>query len=126
MADNILPLCIYPWKPSKETMAGIRAGKALADAQRPEEARIKAMPRPAVPGSPAPVLAIGERPNFACDYALIQSGTPEGYAAAIEWAVYGKDDPRIATMEKWLSLTLGCDVVEIPCEEEIEQTVVFK
>ena len=39
----------------------------------------------ALPGSPGRILALREKPNFACEYALIKDPVPSEIKPALEW-----------------------------------------
>lgn len=70
-------------------------------------------PHTAVPGSPGRVLAYAAAPNFACDYVVVNQNTSDdGLLDAMAVALDMMDDPRMVTVERWLSKTLGAEVKE--------------
>lgn len=70
----------------------------------------KVVPCEAKPGLMR-VVAV-EVPPFLCDYALVKSGTVEGFTAALEWYFGLRDDPRVVTVQKMLSRIMGQEVFE--------------
>jgi hypothetical protein len=74
---------------------------------------IKLIPVAAKPGA-VRVIAIGERPPFLCDHALIKDVTNvASVKAALEWYIDDNGDSRVTTIEKWLSRLMGAEVKEI-------------
>ena len=60
------------------------------------------------------ILAIGERPDFICDHALVKDVTNiESLKAALKWCITGEPDDRVTTIEKWLSRLMGGKVVKV-------------
>ena len=79
---------------------------------------IDAMVKPAVatPGFDR-VLALGERPDFICDHALVRDvNNVESLKAALHWCITGEPDSRVTTMEKHLSLIMGVKVERVDDE----------
>lgn len=71
-------------------------------------------PNTAVAGSPGRVLAYGIPPDFASDYALVNSSTTdEGLDAALRHVLGIQNHPKGVTMAEWLSRTMGVDVREV-------------
>lgn len=70
-------------------------------------------PVKAVPGSPGRILAIGEKPPFVCDYALVAKPTVESIKNALEWVLGDHDDPRARTVVQVLEEIFGNGVKEI-------------
>jgi hypothetical protein len=64
------------------------------------------------------VLAIGSRPPWVCDYALVSERTaPEGWERALAWVLGTHDDPKATTVDDIIHATFGNDAREIPPEE---------
>lgn len=67
----------------------------------------------AVPGSPTRVLAIGGKPDFACEYAEVPNCYSKGLGPALAWVLGEHDDARAMTMEETLSDMFGGTVREV-------------
>lgn len=65
------------------------------------------------------VLAVGSRPPFLCEYALVTERTsPEGYVRALRWVLgLAESDPKATTILDTLNSILGPGVREVPTEE---------
>lgn len=97
-------LNFYPWNKWPEYRSVIVEAKKIVNSG------ITVTPTEALPGAER-VIAV-EVPNFICDYALVKSGSVEGFTAALEWYFGVKDDPRVTTAAKMLSRIMGGEVVE--------------
>jgi hypothetical protein len=97
-------LYFYPWDKWPEYRS------VVAKAKDSINSGISVTPTQALPGA-LRVVAV-EVPDFICDYALVKSGSVEGFMAALEWYFGVKDDPRVTTAEKMLSHIMGGEVVE--------------
>jgi hypothetical protein len=97
-------LHFYPWDKWPEYRS------VITEAKNSINSGITVTPTEARPGA-LKVLAV-EVPNFICDYALVKSGSVEGFVAALEWYFGVKDDPRVTTAAKMLSHIMGGEVVE--------------
>lgn len=85
--------------------------KAVKPRVLPDE---QVQPHKAVPGSPGRILAYGEAPSFACDYALVNANTTdEGLEAALSHVLGLSTHPRGVSMAQWLSGVFGARVVEV-------------
>jgi len=74
---------------------------------------IKVIPVVATPGFNR-VLAIGDRPEFICDHALVKDiKNVESLKAALKWCITGEPDSRVTTMEKWIGRLMGGKVVKV-------------
>lgn len=78
---NIIPLPVYPHKPTGADLEAIRKAKAMIDTD------VLIKPVKALPRSPGRVLALREKPNFACDFALISDTRPQILKPALEWVL---------------------------------------
>lgn len=107
MSNALRPLCLYPYPLEPDDMARVKAAKAALAVD------FQVMARPAVPGGDERVLALRERPSFACDHALVADPAGPGLSAALAWAM-GAPDARATTMAQHLSMMLGAPVTEIP------------
>lgn len=75
-------------------------------------------PALAFPGTPHRVLAIGSRPPFLCDYALVGEATePARLADAIGWVLGEREDENATTVLDMLLWIFGPGVREISFEE---------
>lgn len=64
------------------------------------------------------VLAVGSRPPYVCDYALISERSDHaGVTAALRWVLGEVEDDRATTMADVLSAIFGGSVREIPQDE---------
>lgn len=98
-------LNFYPWNKWNEYRNIIVAAKqAIGYTQ-------KVTPQEAKPGSIKVICT--EIPPFLCDYALIKSGSVEGFTNALLWYFGFRDDDRIIAMDKMLSNIMGGQVREI-------------
>ena len=71
-------------------------------------------PHKAVPGTPGRILAYGDMPPFACDYALITERTSDaGLEAALKHVLGIQDHVKGVGMAEWLSKVMGAQVVEV-------------
>lgn len=72
------------------------------------------LPRRAVQGSPAPILAVGVEPDWVTDYAFVPDFTQEGrLTEALRAILMNPDDPRIGRPADLLSKWLGVEVKEV-------------
>lgn len=85
---------------------------AIREAKQQLNLNVQVKPVIATPGF-GRVLAIGERPPFICDHALVKDvNNIESLKAALKWCITGEHDDRVTTMEKWLSRLFNGKVVE--------------
>jgi len=103
-----MDLPFYPWNKWAEHRDIIVAAKQATGYTQ------KITPRPAQPGDKK-VICI-ETPPFICDYAIVKSGTVEGFTHALLWLFGIRQDKRIITAAKMLSDLMGGQVKEITDE----------
>lgn len=66
----------------------------------------------------ARILAVGSRPPFLCDYALVSERTgPQGWKAAVAWALELIEDERSTTVLDTLRSIFGAGVRELDVQE---------
>ena len=118
MADNMMPLAVYPYEKWHEVSDMVREAKSQIATD------IKLIPAQAVPGSPR-VLSIGEPPSFVCEYALVKQPSVHAFVHALRAYMGLVDDPRWATFETWFREACGIEVKEV-ASEKIEPTVGFE
>ena len=106
---------LLPIWPAPPTGAGLTALKT-AKQQIPNAPLVT--PVRAVPGSPGRILALGERPPFLCDYALVAEPTPERIKPTLEWVLGLREDERGMTVLKKLQQLFGPETKEITDENE--------
>lgn len=82
----------------------------------------KVVPVEGIPGSMR-IVAV-EVPPFLCDYALVKSGTVEGFTAALQWYFGLRDDPRVITVQKILSKIMGSEVFEHSEERDYRERLI--
>lgn len=102
---KVLP--IYPSVPTGAILT------ALKDAKDSLDVDYLVQPVKAVPGSPGRILALGKKPHFVCDYALVEKPTKESIRNALEWVLGDHDDPRARTVVQVLEEIFGSGVQEI-------------
>jgi hypothetical protein len=102
---KLLP--IYPSVPFGDTLEAVKAAKDSLDLD------YLVKPVKAVSGSPGRVLAIGEKPDFVCDYAFVPNPTVESLINALNWVLGDHDDPRARTVVQVLEDYFGKGVKEI-------------
>lgn len=110
-----MELNFYPWSNwnvSRETIVAAKKATGYPYQVTPREAK---------PGD-AKVICT-EIPPFLCDYALVKSGSVEGFTNALLWYFGLRDDDRIVTMDKMLSRIMGAEVKEIADGDNGEQYV---
>ena len=105
--DNVLPLPIYPAKPTGAQLEMFKQAKAMIKTD------ILVQPVRAVHGSPGRVIAMGERPHWICDYAYIANPNVDSIKEAMEWALEMKEDPRGVTVLRTLKEIFGEGTTEI-------------
>jgi hypothetical protein len=105
MSARVLP--IYPSVPTGGVLEALKAAKDSLDVD------YLIQPVKAVPGSPGRILAIGKKPHFVCDYALVANPTVESFKNALHWALGDHDDPRARTVIQVLEEIFGKGVKEI-------------
>jgi len=98
---SIMPLPIYPAKPTGYDLEILKQAKALIPGN------ILIQPVRAVLGSPGRVIALREKPYWVCDYAFIPKPTVESLKSALEWALELKEDARGITVIKVLKEIFG-------------------
>ena len=104
----MIPLPIYPGLPSSEVMGMIKEAKA----QVGTNTLIK--PVRAVKGSPGRILAIGEKPEWICEYAYVENPSTQSFKEALEWILEIREDPRGITVIRTLREIFGPGVQELP------------
>jgi hypothetical protein len=104
---ELKPLPIYPSKPQGAILEALKQAKVNLDLS------YLISPEKAVPGSPGRVLAIGEKPNFLCEYAYVANPTVESLQSALSWVLGLTEDPRGVTVARMLSELWGGEVKEI-------------
>ena len=102
---RILP--VYPSKPVGADLEAFKAAKASMGIE------YLIQPVRAVNGSPFRVIALRERPDFICDYALVKNPTEGSIRSAMEWALSDKVDDRATTVVKMLEEIFGEGVREL-------------
>ena len=85
----------------------IKEAKALVNT----DALVK--PVRAVNGSPGRILAIGEKPDWICEYAYIKEPSTQSFKEALEWILEIREDPRGVTVIRTLREIFGPDVQEL-------------
>jgi hypothetical protein len=104
---ELKPLPIYPQKPQGPILEALKQAKANL------HLNYLISPEKAAPGSPGRVLAIGEKPNFLCEYAYVANPTVESLQAALSWVLGITEDARGVTIARMLSEIMGGEVKEI-------------
>jgi len=102
-----LILAVYPSKPAGADLEAFKAAKASMGIER------LIQPVRAVHGSPFRIIALRERPDFICDYALVKNPTATSIRAAMEWALSEKSDSRATTVLDMLKEIFGEGVREL-------------
>ena len=85
----------------------IKEAKALVDTST------LVTPVRAVIGSPGRILAIGEKPDWICEYAYIKEPSTQSFKEALEWILGIREDPRGVTIIRTLREIFGPDVQEL-------------
>jgi len=101
-------LPFHPWNKWAEYRDTIIAAKQATGYTQ------KIVPRPAQPGD-TKVICV-ETPPFLCEYAIVKSGSVEGFTHALLWLLGIREDKRIVTMAKMLTNLMGEKVKEITNE----------
>lgn len=104
---DIKPLAVYPRKPSGDVLEALKTAKANLHTS------VKISPENAVPGSPGRILAIGEKPNFLCDYAFVANPTVDSLQQALSWCLGLTEDARGITIVRTLREIFGEGVTEV-------------
>lgn len=108
-------LNFYPWSEWQNYRDIIVAAKKATGID------VAVTPREAQAGN-MKVVCVKE-PPFLCDYALIQSGSVEGFTSALLWYFGIKDDPRVITVEKTLSKIFGAKVTKVEGKKHEDRIV---
>jgi hypothetical protein len=104
---NVLPLPIYPSKPTGDDLAMLKEAKAKVGTD------ILIQPVRAVRGSPGRVIALRERPDWICDYAYIPNPNQQSMKEALEWALGLREDSRAITVVRTLREIFGDGIKEL-------------
>ena len=104
---NVVPLPIYPSKPTGDDLAMLRVAKE----QVVTDTLVK--PVKAIPGSSGRIIALRDKPNWLCDYAYIPNPNPDSMKAALEWALGLTEDARGVTIIRTLREIFGPEVREV-------------
>jgi hypothetical protein len=109
---EVLPLPIYPYKPTGQQLTVFKSAKEKVNTTTLVQL-VKA-----VPGSPGRIIAMGEKPTWLCEYAYIpnpkiDSATIDSLEAAINWALGIKEDARGVTVIRTLREIFGPGVKEV-------------
>jgi hypothetical protein len=107
---NVLPLPVYPTKPEGELLEMLKQAKAAIN--------IKTLIQPAkaVQGSPGRILAIGEKPDWICEYAYIEEPNVKSLKEAMEWILGITEDPRGVTLIKVMREIFGPGVKDVTAQ----------
>jgi len=98
--------------------------KAIKQEVMPDEL---IQPSRAVPGTPGRVLAYGNVPDFACDYALINEHTSDaGLKAAFMHVMHIANHPKGVSMAQWLENVIDGPIREIEDGGEVAWTMTFE
>jgi hypothetical protein len=107
---SVMPLPVYPAKPEgrvlemiKQAKAGINTSKLL-------------QPVRAVHGSPGRILAIGEKPDWICEYAYVKEPNVKSLKEAMEWILGITEDPRGVTLIKVMREIFGPEVKDVTAQ----------
>ena len=104
---NVVPLPVYPEKPTGADLEAIRAAKSMLDTD------ILIRPSKAVLRSPGRILALREKPDFVCEFALISDITPENIKPALAWILGLNEDYEASGMITMLREIFGESVEEV-------------
>ena len=104
---SIRPLPVYPAKPNGEVLEMIKQAKSQMSTE------LLIQPVRAVIGSPGRVLAIGEKPDWMCEYAYVETPNIKSLKEALEWVLELKEDPRGVTLIKRMTEIFGPGVREL-------------
>jgi hypothetical protein len=104
---NVLPLPVYPAKPTGDDLAMLKEAKAKLGT------KIMIQPVRAVQGSPGRVIALREKPHWICDYAYIPNPNPESMKQALAWALGITEDSRAITVVRTLKEIFGLETREL-------------
>ena len=106
------------WSAELADLAPVKAAKAALDVDFQVEPRAVREPTDLMWADR--VLAIGTRPPFLCDYALVTETTsPEGFERALRWVLHlVEDDPKATTILDTLTAHFGPGVHEVTPEEQ--------
>jgi hypothetical protein len=104
---SVLPLPIYPAKPTGNDLAMLKEAKAKLNVDT------LIQPVRAVHGSPGRVIALREKPHWICDYAYIPNPNPESMKEALAWALGITEDSRSITVIRTLKEIFGPETREL-------------
>jgi hypothetical protein len=104
---EIRPLPIYPSAPTGDELTALKTAKDMLNLP------FLVKPMDAVPGSPGRILALGKRPDFLCDHALVAKPTVESIKSALEWVLGEHEDKRATTMAQMLQEIFKGEVKEL-------------
>jgi hypothetical protein len=103
---DVPPLALYPWP-----VANDDAEKIQTILKRMDKT---VLPTEAVPGGDLRILALGIKPSFFCNYALLTYPLePVSLRGALEWVLGQQFDRRAISDVQWLSETIGRPTPEI-------------
>lgn len=105
---SIVPLPVYPSKPTGADLEAIRVAKSMLDTD------ILVKPVKALPRSPGRVLALREKPNFVCDFAFISDNRPQFLRPALAWVLGLNEEYEGHSVITMLQEIFGESVKEIP------------
>lgn len=106
----MIPLPVYPAKPDGELLQMIKDAKSLITTD------IKVVPSRAVNGSPGRILAIGEKPDWVCEYAYVKEPNVKSLKEAMEWILGITEDPRGVTLIKVMREIFGPEVKDVTAQ----------
>lgn len=110
LLTNTIPLAIWTQGDKDSELPYIKQAKAQLNIDT------KVVPVVAQPGA-RKVLALGGRPPFVCDHALVRDPkNVEGLKAALRWYITDEPDDRVTTIAKHLSILFGAEVKEVTDE----------
>ena len=108
--SSIIPLPVYPNKPDGELLEMIKQAKGMINTN------ILMQPVRAVHGSPGRILAIGDKPDWVCEYAYVKTANVKSIKEAIEWILGITEDPRGVTLIKVMREIFGPGVRDVTAQ----------
>jgi hypothetical protein len=113
--SRVIPLPVYPNKPTGELLEMFREAKARVARIRSDDFMVQLVP--VTKGFTGKIVAIGKRPDFFCEHYYIETPDVEKISYALEWLLYDQKHPNADDGTYVLREVFGQGVVEVDVED---------
>jgi hypothetical protein len=112
---SIIPLPVYPNKPTGELLDMFREAKHLVAKRNNSDFMVQLVS--VTKGFTGKIVAIGKRPDFFAPHYYIETPSVENISYALEWLVFDQKHPSADSGIFVLKEALGQGVIELDVED---------